>query len=93
VKSGKHGRTGGGTERACGVSPFKKHSPLGEAFKIRRFIKSRVAIKSGVCPTQVVGHDEYDIWFCRKGSAKDTKNKYGLEKKLWSTDIHKYCKE
>jgi hypothetical protein len=93
VKSGKHGRTGGGAERAGGVCPFEKHSPSSEAFKIRGFIKSRVAIESRICPAQIVGHDEYDIWFCRKGSVKDTKNKYGLEKKLWRADIHKYYKE
>jgi hypothetical protein len=91
VKSGKHGRTGGGAERAGGVCPFEKHPPFSEAFKIRRFIKSGMAIKSGVRPAQIVRHDKNDIWFCREGSAKYTKNKYGLEQKLWRTDIHKYC--
>jgi hypothetical protein len=88
VKSGNHGRTGGRAERACGVSPFKKHSPLGQAFKIRSFIKSRMAIKSGVCPTQVVGHDEHDIGLCGKGTAKDTKKREGMEKEILRAEIH-----
>jgi len=90
VKSGEHGRTGGGAERAGGVCPFKKHSPLSEAFKIRGFVKSRVAIESGVRPAQVVRHDKNDIWFCRKSSAKVAKNKYGMEEEVLRTNIHVY---
>jgi hypothetical protein len=61
VKPGEYGRTGRGAERAGGVRPIKKHSPLGQSFKIRGFIKSRVPIESRVRPAKVVGHDKNDI--------------------------------
>ena len=88
MKSGKHGRPGRGTERAGGVSPFKKHSPFGESFKIRSFIKHGVAIKGGVRPAQVVGHDKNDVGFCRECRTKQKKEREGMQEEVLRTEIH-----
>ena len=90
VKSSKHGRTGGGAERAGGVCPFKEHSPFSEAFKIRGFIKSGMAIKSGVCPAQIVRHDKNDVGFYGKGRSHRGKEKDGMEDNVLRVQIHLY---
>ena len=89
VKSGKNGRTGGGAERAGGVCPFEEHSPFSEAFQIRGFVKSRMTIKGGIRPAQVVGHDKNDVGFYGKGRSKRTKEKDGMEDKVLRAQIHK----
>jgi hypothetical protein len=82
MKARKYGRTGGRTERAGGVCPFEKHSPLGEAFKIRSFVKSRMAIESGVRPAQVVRHNENDVGFCGKGCPKRQKKGQAMKREV-----------
>jgi hypothetical protein len=49
-----------------------------------------VAVKSGVGPAQVVRHDEHDVWFCRKGRAKQTKEREEMEEEVVRTKIHGY---
>jgi hypothetical protein len=48
-----------------------------------------VAIKSGICPAQIVGHDKNDIGFCRKGSVKQTKGKNEMIDNFLRAKIHK----
>ena len=90
VKSGEHGRTGGGAERTGGVRPIEKHSPFSEAFKIRSFIKCGVAIKSGIGPAQVIGHNKNEVRLSGKRRTKQTKEREGMEEDVLRAGVHGY---
>jgi hypothetical protein len=47
-----------------------------------------VAIQSRVGPTQVVRHDKNDIGFCGKHSAKQAKEREGMEEDVLRAGVH-----
>lgn len=57
----KDASTGGGAERAGGVSTGEGHAAFRETFNVGSFVELGMTVESGVSPAEVIGKYEENV--------------------------------